>query len=308
MPEPPIPVILLTGYLGAGKTTLLNRLLRMESFAGKRVALIINEFGSLGVDGRRVDLDGLGDVEMFELNRGSIFCVCIKTDFLKTLANVAAVVQPDVLLIEATGLAQTCDLEGFLAEPHLAGRFELQCTLCLVDAAHFTKVAANLRAAVDQVRWADGIVINKTDRVSDAQLAQLRDVLEELNPTAKQTAVRHGCISGEWLASLEHTPRDPTDLAQGPPAEIVSVTLQGEGVADLAALKIAIDALGDRLLRLKGTAETADGFVEIEYAGGETYTQSAGDPPDASVIVAIGWRISADEIRAALLAPLGLDP
>jgi len=307
MSDTPIPVILLTGYLGAGKTTLLNHLLRIDSLAGKRLGLIINEFGSLGVDGRRVDLDGLGPVEIFELNRGSIFCVCIKTDFLKTLANVAALVRPDVLLIEATGLAQTCDLEGFLAEPHLAGRFELQCTLCLVDAGRFTKVAANLRAAVEQVRWADGLVINKTDRVTDSQLHQLRKVLTDLNPDAMQIAVEHGQITEEFLASLRHLSREPGDVAQAPPAEIVSVTLQGEGVADLAALEAAIDALGETLLRLKGTAETAEGFVEIEYAGDELRQTPSCDRPDQSAVVAIGWRISADELRAALLAPLGLD-
>lgn len=307
MPESPIPVILLTGYLGAGKTTLLNHLLRVGSLADRRVALIINEFGSLGVDGRRVDLDGLGPVEMFELNRGSIFCVCIKTDFLKTLASIAGVVRPDLLVIEATGLAQTCDLEGFLAEPHLAGRFELRATLCVVDAAHFTKVAPNLQAAVDQVRWADGIVINKTDRVSDAQLAQLRAILAELNPAANQSAVEHGRIADDWLTSLQHTPRDRATLAQTPPAEIVSVTLQGDGQLDTAALSAAIDSLGEALLRLKGTAESADGWVDIEYAGGEYHQTPASNPPETPTIVAIGWRVSADELRAALARPLGLD-
>lgn len=306
MPDTPIPVILLTGYLGAGKTTLLNHLLRLDSLARKRVALIINEFGSLGVDGRRVDLDGLGPVEMFELNRGSIFCVCIKTDFLKTLANVAAVVEPDLLVIEATGLAQTCDLEGFLAEPHLAGQFELRATLCVVDAAHFTKVAPNLQAAVDQVRWADGIVINKTDRVSDAQLAQLRKVLTDLNPDAQQSAVRHGRIADDWLTGLQHTPREPGSIAQAPPAEIVSVTFQGDGLADAAALPAAIHSLGETLLRLKGTAETPEGWVDIEYAGGELRMQPSQDRPDESAVVAIGWRVSADQLRAALADPLGL--
>jgi G3E family GTPase len=307
MSDTPIPVVLLTGYLGAGKTTLLNHLLRLGSLADRRVALIVNEFGSLGVDGRRVDLDGIGPVEMFELNRGSIFCVCIKTDFLKTLASIAGVVQPDVLLIEATGLARTCDLEGFLAEPHLAGQFELRATLCVVDAAHFTKVAPNLQAAVDQVRWADGLVINKTDRVSDAQLSQLRKVLADLNPDATQSAVEHGQIDEAFLASLEHTRHEPESIAQAPPAEIVSVTLEGDGLADTAALRAAINALGEALLRLKGTAESADGWVDIEYAGGELHQTPSTNRPDESAVVAIGWRISADELRAALAGPLGLE-
>ncbi|MCE5273144.1 GTP-binding protein, partial [bacterium] len=74
-----IPIILLTGYLGAGKTTLLNHLLSRPEIRERNVALIINEFGELGVDGRLVEA---GTRPVYELNKGSLFCVCIKTDFL----------------------------------------------------------------------------------------------------------------------------------------------------------------------------------------------------------------------------------
>ncbi|MFP4053256.1 MAG: CobW family GTP-binding protein [Phycisphaerae bacterium] len=302
--EPTIPTILLTGYLGAGKTTLLNRLLRLDSLAGRRIALIINEFGSLGVDGQLVDIEGLGPVETFELNRGSLFCVCIKTDFLKTLATIAAVVRPDVLIIEATGLAETCDLEGFLAEPHLSGHYAVQAVLCVVDAAKFTKVAANLTAAVSQVRWADGIVLNKADKVSPGELDRLRAILAELNPQAQITTARFAEIDTAFLESVRHTPRAGS-VASAPPADIVSVTLTADAVADRDAFRAAIDSLGEHLLRLKGHVEFADGLRLVEVAGGE-YRESPPRPSaQQTSLVAIAWKLTENAVRNALAPALG---
>jgi G3E family GTPase len=299
-----IPVLLLTGYLGAGKTTLLNRLLRLDSLAGKRVALIINEFGSLGIDGQLVDLDGIGPVETFQLNRGSLFCICIKTDFLKTLATIAAVVEPDVLLIEATGLAETCDLEGFLAEPHLAGRFRVQAVLCVVDAADFTKVAPHLKAAVSQVRWADGILLNKADKVSPAELDRLGAVLTELNPHAKIRPTRFAEMDEAFLESLTHTPR-PGEVAAAPPADIVSVTISVDAVADRDALRSTLDSLGEHLLRLKGHVEFAEGLRLVEVAGGE-YRESPPRPSaDRTSLVVIAWKLDEQAVRGALEPALG---
>ena len=98
----PIDVWLLTGYLGAGKTTMLNNLLGAEMFKGKRVALVINEFGQLGIDGALVRP---GEWTKFELNKGSLFCACIKVDTVK-VSGIAFDIKPDVVIIEATGLAK----------------------------------------------------------------------------------------------------------------------------------------------------------------------------------------------------------
>ena len=115
-----IPLLLLTGYLGAGKTTLLNHLLARPSIRGKNVSLIINEFGELGVDGRLVDS---GARPLYELNKGSLFCVCIRTDFLDVLETIVNGGKPDLVLVEATGVAEPRDIESMLDEPHLAGKF-----------------------------------------------------------------------------------------------------------------------------------------------------------------------------------------
>ena len=119
-----IPMILITGGLGAGKTTLSEPPPSAhEPARPKKLCLLINEFGQLGVDGRLVEA---GEHPMFELNRGSLFCICIKTDFIATLREIADRVRPDLLVVEATGMAEPRDIQDFVDEPTLAAQFHIQ--------------------------------------------------------------------------------------------------------------------------------------------------------------------------------------
>ena len=133
----PIPVILLTGYLGAGKTTLLNHLLAQPEVAEKKLVLIINEFGQLGVDGQLLQP---GSYTRYEINKGSLFCICTKVDFIKALQEISRSIHPDLVLIEATGIAQTGDIEAFMSEPVVKDKFAIQANVCVVDALNFIKV------------------------------------------------------------------------------------------------------------------------------------------------------------------------
>ena len=92
-----IPTILLTGFLGSGKTTLLNRLI--DHYKSKRTVLLINEFGKVGIDG---ELLVEGNYEKIELNKGSLFCICVRTDFIFEVETIATQIKPELLIIEAT--------------------------------------------------------------------------------------------------------------------------------------------------------------------------------------------------------------
>jgi len=105
-----IPTILLTGFLGAGKTTLLNRLI--EHYKSKRTVLLINEFGKVGIDGEMLVE---GNYEMIELNKGSLFCICVRTDFIFEVERIATQIKSELLIIEATGLADTSEMEKMLS-------------------------------------------------------------------------------------------------------------------------------------------------------------------------------------------------
>ena len=153
--------------------------------------MIINEFGPLGIDGALVEKR---DLTRYEINKGSIFCICTKTDFLKALSEIAESGNHKSLLIEATGIAETCDIESFLDAPHLADSFEIASNLCLVDAVDFTRVAAYLKPATTQVCAADLLIINKCDLVDGTPLITLEKLLKILNPVALQIKTEFGII------------------------------------------------------------------------------------------------------------------
>jgi G3E family GTPase len=300
-PRAPIPLLILTGYLGAGKTSLLNHLLGLPSIRERRPALIINEFGAIGIDGQKV---APGAWTTFEINRGSIFCICIKTDFVKTLTTIADDLRPGLVIVEATGVADPCDIEQFLEVPTLAGRFRVEASVCVVDAAGFTRIAAFLQAARRQVLWSDGLAINKTDLVTPADLAVLRKVLAGLNPRAPQIEVAQGRVPDEFLQHLTHE-RRPASAVERPPDDLVSVSLQTGRVAERAAFMDAIRTLGERLLRLKGTVQFQEGRVFVEVVNGRV---TETEPPvglAATTFTAIGWRLSREELGAAFRSTWG---
>lgn len=294
-PRAAIPIVILTGYLGAGKTSLLNHLLGLPSIRERKLALIINEFGTLGIDGQKV---ASGDHAKFELNRGSLFCICIKTEFVKTLMTILEDIRPDLVLVEATGVADPCDIEQFLEVPTLAGRFRVEASVCVVDADGFTRVAAFMQAARRQVLWSDGIAINKTDLVSRRDLKVLRQVLTGLNPRAPQVEVTYGRIPDDFLRTLVHE-RRPAPAAERPPDDLVSVSLQIDRVVDPAAFMEVIGALGDRLLRLKGTVQFADGRRFVEVVNGRVMESAPPAGLGPTAFVAIGWKVSRDALGTA---------
>jgi len=112
-------VFLITGFLGSGKTTFLNRVIDVFP-KDKKMTILMNEFGEVGIDGTLVEGD---EIDMLEISRGSIFCVCVKTDFIKGLYELNTKIRPDVLIIESTGVANPSDLKRDLQLPIFNGRF-----------------------------------------------------------------------------------------------------------------------------------------------------------------------------------------
>ena len=291
-----LPVILLTGYLGAGKTTLLNALLASPGIRDSRPALVINEFGDTGVDGK---LLRPGDYAKFEINKGSLFCTCTQTQFVLTLNHIANELRSGAVLIESTGIAETRNIEGALAIPALTRAFHLRANLCVVDALNFTKVAPFLKIAQDQVRWADGIIINKTDLVGEAALSQLQAALRGLNPHAPQAAASFGRLPDGFLDDVRHVARDGA-LAEAPPEDIVALSVELDASFDRDRFMAVLKELGADLLRLKGNVDFGPHgrrFVEVVY---DRLTE--GEPCEgfasATAFTAIAWRITRDDLAA----------
>ncbi len=242
-----IDVIIITGYLGAGKSTLLQHLLRLPEIVTRRPALVINEFAQDGVDGRLFDNAGW---PLFEINRGSLFCICTKSDLIDALTRIATIA-PGMVLVEATGVAETRDIESILDQPTLVGRFRMQANLCVVDALNFTQVVAFLKAARTQVATADGLIVNKIDLVTEDQLDVLTRLLAEMNPRAPQVRAAHSGVASEFLAQLQHQ-RTEEALAIAQPEAVFSQSFRFQRAVDRQRFLAALSQLGGRLLRLKG--------------------------------------------------------
>lgn len=176
-----VPVTILTGFLGAGKTTLLNRILSEEH--GRRIAVIENEFGEVGVDNELV----IGaDEEVFEMNNGCICCT-VRGDLIRILGNLLRRRDRfDRIVVETTGLADPGPVaQTFLVDDEVRERTVLDAIVAVVDAYHLPGQMDRAEEPARQIAFADTIVLNKIDLVDAAELDALEARIRAINPLAR---------------------------------------------------------------------------------------------------------------------------
>ena len=175
-----IPVTVLTGYLGAGKTTLLNRIL--SEAHGKTYAVIVNEFGEIGIDN---DLIVGADEEVFEMNNGCVCCT-VRGDLIRVLSGLMKRKgRFDGIIVETTGLADPAPVaQTFFVDEDVRARTQLDSVTTVVDAKHLPLRLKDSREAAEQIAFADQIILNKTDLVTEAELVEVEKAIRTLNPLA----------------------------------------------------------------------------------------------------------------------------
>ena len=196
--EQKVPVTILTGFLGSGKTTLLNRILSEEH--GKRIAVIENEYGEVGID------QGLvinADEEVFEMSNGCICCT-VRGDLIRVLGNLMKRRDKfDYVLVETTGLADPGPVaQTFFMDDEIREEFSLDGIVTLVDAAHIDQQLGRSDESSEQVAFADVLVLNKTDLVSDESLDILESRLRDMNRMARVVRSKQADVSIDTVLNL----------------------------------------------------------------------------------------------------------
>lgn len=171
-------VYMITGFLGSGKTTFLNRIINRFP-EDMKLTILMNEFGEIGLDGTLIEGD---EIDMMEISKGSIFCVCVKTDFIKGLYELCTSVKPDVLLIESTGVANPSDLKKDLNLPIFNDRFHYLEQFCTIDAVHFLDAYEIYASLEKQIASSTVFIINKTDMASLKTIEDVKKVICEFHP------------------------------------------------------------------------------------------------------------------------------
>jgi G3E family GTPase len=176
-----IPVTVLTGYLGAGKTTLLNRILSEPH--GKRYAVIVNEFGEIGIDN---DLIVGADEEVFEMNNGCICCT-VRGDLIRIIDGLMKRKGKfDAIIVETTGLADPAPVaQTFFVDQDVGDKTRLDAVVTVADAKWLRERLKDAPEAKNQIAFADVIILNKTDLVSEADLAEVEKTIRAINPYAR---------------------------------------------------------------------------------------------------------------------------
>ncbi|WP_430937031.1 CobW family GTP-binding protein [Saccharicrinis sp. 156] len=248
---------LITGFLGSGKTTLLGNLLN-ELSKQNRIAVIQNEFAPTGIDGKELQKIS-DDFKLVEINNGSVFCVCQLSNFVQNMQKLIDDYQPEIIFLEASGLADPISVVELLQTDALKGTVTLDKNICLVDAPNYFKGLGIVQRFKHQVMVADHIIINKTD-LYEGDLNEIIQSLRVLNPFAEVVSTTYAKI--DWSSfSKEH-------VQKGVAAERYQGRVS-EGRPDMAACvlrthdKISEENLIDFLNELKHECPRIKGYLNL---------------------------------------------
>lgn len=252
----------LTGFLGSGKTTLLLHLL--DALEDRRIGIIQNEFGKLGVDGERLERDG---IEMTQLNRGSIFCTCLRLSFVQALAEMGQK-GLEYVFVESSGLADPSNIDEILeAARVLAGDvYDFKGVLCLIDGVNFPKQLSDAATVDRQLAHCHMAVINKTDLIDAAQLEKVTAAVRQVNPRCDLVTCQQGRIGLEFLEkdllALQWAAcEDTTNNVDNKPR---TLSLQTEAVLARETLTAFLRRVLPECYRIKGFFHLTEGWRQVD--------------------------------------------
>jgi len=314
-----VPVTILTGFLGAGKTTLLNRILREDH--GRRIAVIENEFGEVGVDNEIIEKS---DEQILTMNNGCICCT-VRGDLIRILGSLKdkrnqGALEFDRVIIETTGMADPGPVaQTFFTDEEIGNYYLLDSILTVVDAKHAEKQLDEFHEAQEQVGFADRILLSKTDLIAEEQAKTLIERLRHINPRAPVKKVHFGEAPLEEIldirgfnlnAILELDPEFLADIPHAHHDEVESFVFRSQKPFDGDKLEQFLSGMiqvyGPDLLRYKGVLWMKGNPRRVVFQGvhmmmgGDLGKPWAKGDRKESVMVFIGRKLPRDLFLAGL--------
>lgn len=256
---------LLTGFLGAGKTTLLTNIL--NDLSGESVGVIMNEFGKIGIDGDIIKKEGM---ELVEINRGSIFCSCLKLNFAQAMIELADR-NLKYLFVESSGLADPSNIGDILdgVKSVKGDVYEYKGAICLVDGVNFLEQVKDLETVERQIKHCHLAVISKVDLIDEETLAKIIEVIRNINDKVTIETTVFGKLNYKFLEEdlMKNQWVENEDTTNTPDTKPKTLTLTFDGEAKKEELSRFINEIKGDSYRIKGFFKLEDGWNQVDVVG-----------------------------------------
>lgn len=309
-----IPVLIVTGFLGAGKTSFLRHLLPLCGEAGVRPALIINEVGTMDVDGQL-----LADLHSEQaMLVGGCVCCTLQAQLAETVDDLLTRQAGDLIIIECSGISNPLDVISLLATPALLSRVAVSHVVCLLDAGRIEKLVKAVELARRQSAVADVLLLNKSDRLAEDQRKTVRELADSVNLQAVKyhtafgdpgrealLGLLHGTPTREWCTcgdTHQHAPGDHHHH-HALPSSFCTVALPLPHSLPRHSLEKILHSLPENVIRAKGFAHLSDGGWQVlqkVYDSIDIYPHTGATPSMGGMLICIGEQLDAEILEAVL--------
>ena len=275
---------LLTGFLGSGKTTFLTNVLK--DLPESKVAVIMNEFGKVGIDGSLIQKEGL---ELVEINKGSIFCSCLQLDFVSALVEMADR-NMEYVFVESSGLADPSNIGDFLeaVEYSKGDVYDYSGAICLVDGVNFLDQVSDIETVERQLKFSHLVVISKVDLIDDKKLRDIKlkireindraDIVESINGNTNYDFLEKDLMEKQWIES-----EDTTNTPENKPK---TLTLTYNEELTKEKLSQFLDIIKNDSYRIKGFFKLEDGWNQVDVVGERIdYKQTDKDEEVSELVI-----------------------
>lgn len=256
----------LTGFLGSGKTTVLLNLL--EELKGHRIGVIQNEFGKLGIDGTILRN---GDIQMVEINRGSIFCSCLKLNFVQALSEMAKQ-DFEYLFVESSGWGDPSNVQEILGAVKTVSdkEYDFKGVICFVDAVNFLEQLKDEETTYRQLKHCNLAVITKTDLADEDLIQKVEDKIREINPVCEIIMSANGKMDYSFMKKdlLVYQWAECEETTNSVETKPKSIFMEYDGQVEKEKLNLFLKAIEKDVYRVKGFCNLKEtGWTQIDVVG-----------------------------------------